>query len=120
MMKAPWQRLRRVVFLVTVLVPLFVIAPLHAKPKITYEIKEVAKHEMLVTFSWHVTIQSDKSWDGCDLKISFRDSKGEEVYTVKETIALKIGQNDFSGTEICPTDVWERIVKYVTTLDCVF
>jgi hypothetical protein len=96
------------------------IASLQAKPRITYEIKEVAKHALLVTFSWHVTIQSDKAWDGCDLKISFRDSKGEEVYTVKDTIALKIGRNDFSGTEICPTDVWECVVKSVTTLDCVF
>ena len=119
-MKAPWRRLRRVLFPVAVLVVWFAISPLHAKPKITYEIKEVARHEMLVTISWHVNIQSDKAWEGCDLKISFRDSKGEEVYAVKETIALKIGLNAFSGTEICATDTWKRVVKYVTTLDCVF
>jgi hypothetical protein len=100
---------------------LWAVSPLHAKPKITtHEIKEVAKHQMLVTFSWHVDIQSDKAWDGCDLKISFRDSKGEEIYTVKETIVLKVGQNAFSGTEVCQADIWKRVVKYVTTLDCVF
>ena len=120
MRKTTWQRLTSALFPATVLVCLLVISPLYAKPKITYEIKEIAKHQMLVTFSWQVNIQSDKAWDGCDLKISFRDSKGEEVYAVKETIALKVGQNSFSGTEICPTDVWKRVVKYVTTLDCVF
>lgn len=112
--------MRHVLVVVMVLLSFLAIAPLHAKPKITYEIKEVSKHETLVTFSWHVTIQSDKAWDGCDLKISFRDSKGEEVYAVNETIALKIGRNDFSGTEICPTELWEGVVKSVTTLDCVF
>jgi hypothetical protein len=107
--------------LLAVLVSLLVAPPLHAKPKITTnEIKEVAKHQMLVTFSWHVNIQSDKSWDGCDLKVSFRDGKGEEVYSVKETIALKLGENAFSGTEICPADIWKRVVKFVYTLDCVF
>jgi hypothetical protein len=115
------QRLKAAVFLVTVLVCFFRVPPLYAKPKITvHEIKEVAKHEMLVTFSWHVTIQSDEARDGCDLKISFRDNRGEEIYTVKETIALKVGQNAFSGTEICNTDIWKRVAKYVTTLDCVF
>jgi hypothetical protein len=120
MTKTPFQKLRRVLFPVAVLVVGFAISPLHAKPKVTYEIKEVSRHEMLVTFSWHVNIQSDKAWEGCDLKISFRDGKGEEVYAVKETIALKIGLNSFSGTEICATDTWNRVVKYVTTLDCVF
>jgi hypothetical protein len=95
-------------------------APLEAKPKITYEIKEVATHRMLVTFSWDVDIQSDKVWDGCDLKISFHDAKGNEVYTIKETIALKVGRNTFSGTEICSMEVWKRTTKYVATLDCVF
>jgi len=120
MMKAPPRRLRRVLFSVLVLGVWFAVSPLHAKPKITYEIQEVARHEMLVTFSWHVNIQSDKTWEGCDLKISFRDGKGQEVYAVKETIALKIGMNSFSGTEICATETWKRVVKYVTTLDCVF
>ena len=94
--------------------------PLHAKPKITPEIREVARHQMLVTFAWDVTIHSDRAWDGCDLKITFHDGKGKEIYAVKETIALKVGRNSFSGTEICSIDVWTRVAKYVTTLDCVF
>jgi len=114
------QGLRKLISLAAILLCLLVISPLHAKPKITYEIKEVAKHQMLVTFSWHVDIQSDKAWDGCDLKISFRDSKGDELYAVKETIGLKVGQNSFSGTEICSASIWKRVAKYVTTLDCVF
>ena len=94
--------------------------PLHAKPKIAPEIREVARHQMLVTFTWDVTIDSDKAWDGCDLKITFHDGKGKEIYAVKETIALKLGRNSFSGTEICSIDTWNRVAKYVTTLDCVF
>ncbi|MBN2034023.1 MAG: hypothetical protein JW836_12155 [Deltaproteobacteria bacterium] len=94
--------------------------PLHAKPKITYEIREVARHQRLVTLSWDVTIHSDKTWDGCDLKISFHDGKKNEIYAFKETIALKVGRNSFSGTEICPVEIWNRVAKYITTLDCVF
>jgi hypothetical protein len=95
-------------------------SPLHAKPKVECEIKKIAEHSLLVTFSWQVSVNSDKAWDGCDLKISFRDGKGQEIYTVKETIALKVGQNAFSGTEVCQADIWKRVAKYVTTLDCVF
>jgi hypothetical protein len=122
MIKASWKRLKVVFLPVTVLVSFFfVISPLYAKPKITiHEIKEISRHQVLVTFSWHVTIQSDEARDGCDLKISFRDSRGEEIYSVKETIALKVGQNSFSGTEVCHADIWKRIAKYVTALDCVF
>jgi hypothetical protein len=94
--------------------------PLYAKPKVECEIKKVAEHSLLVTFSWQVSVNSDKAWDGCDLKISFRDSKGQEIFTVKDTIALKVGQNAFSGTEVCQADIWKRVAKYVTTLDCVF
>lgn len=96
------------------------VSPLHAKPRVECEIKKIAEHSLLVTFSWQVSVNSDKAWDGCDLKISFRDSRGAEIYAVKETIALKVGRNAFSGTEICRADIWKRVVKYVTTLDCVF
>ena len=119
--KAARHRTRSMIFPITVIACLFLVAPLQAKPKITkHEVEAVAKHETLVTLFWKVVIQSDKAWDGCDLKISFRDSKGEEVYIVKETIALKVGENSFSGTEICPTDTWKSVVKFITTLDCVF
>jgi hypothetical protein len=111
---------RNLLFFLAALACFWVEAPIHAKPKITPEIKEVARHKMLVTFSWEVTVQSDKASDGCDLKISFHDAKGNEIYAVKEVIALKVGRNSFNGTEICSVDVWKRVAKYVTTLDCVF
>ena len=98
----------------------WVSAPLNAKPKITPEINEIARHQTLVTFSWDVTIHSDKIWEGCDLKITFHDAKGKEVYAIKETVALKVGRSSFSGIEICSIDIWKRVAKYVTTLDCVF
>lgn len=120
MMKLPWRRLGNMLLPATVLVFFCVISPIQAKPKVTCEIEEVSKHDMLVTFSWKVGIQSDKTWEGCDLKISFRDGRGDEIYVVKETIALKIGQNAFSGAEICASATWKRVAKYVTTLDCVF
>lgn len=126
-----FQTLRRkmvVHFQTTGRLPLFVlvfsflllVSPLHANPKVACEIKEIARHQSLVTFSWHVIIQSDKVRDGCDLRISFRDSKGEEIYFVRETIALNLGRSVFSGTEVCALESWKRVVKYITTLDCVF
>lgn len=120
MIKTFSQNIRGISFFLAAFACFCVNAPLHAKPKITPEIREVARHQMLVTFSWDVTIQSDKAWDGCDLKIVFHDAKGNELYAVKETIALKIGSNSFSGTEICSVSIWERRARTVTTLDCVF
>lgn len=109
---------------VSLLVALFACwlmpSALHATPKVACEIKEVARHQSLVTFSWHVTIDSDKVREGCDLKVSFRDNKGEELYLVSDSVALKVGRSIFSGTEVCPLESWKRVVKYVTTLDCVF
>lgn len=120
MVKTLWRSLRPLPFLLVVLACFCMGAHLHAKPRITYEIKEVAKHKMLVTFTWDVTIDSDKPWDGCDLKISFHDGKGNEIYSLKEAIALKVGRNSFSGTEICSVEIWKRVAKYVATLDCLF
>jgi hypothetical protein len=91
-----------------------------AKPIVKCDVKEVAKHELLVTLEWRVSIFSDKAWDGCDLRISFQDNKGQEIFFIKEILKLKTGQNEFSGTEICRRDDWKRSVKYVTTLDCQF
>ena len=91
-----------------------------AKPIVKCDIKEVSKHPLLVTLEWRVSIFSDKAWDGCDLRISFQDNKGQEVYFVKEILKLKVGQNEFSGEDICNRDVWKRVAKYVTTLDCQF
>ena len=91
-----------------------------AKPIVKCDVKEVSKHPLLVTLEWRVSIFSDKAWDGCDLRISFQDNKGQEIYFVKEILKLKAGQNEFSGTDICNRDVWKRVLKYVTTLDCQF
>jgi hypothetical protein len=91
-----------------------------AKPIVKCSVKEVSKHQLLVTLEWHVSIFSDKTWDGCDLRISFQDNKGQEIYFVKEILKLKAGNNEFSGTDICSRDVWKRVLKYVTTLDCQF
>jgi hypothetical protein len=120
MIKTPWRTLKILPLLPAALACFWMGTPLQAKPKITYEIREVARHKMLVTFSWNVTIESDKSWDGCDLRISFHDGKGNEMYAIKEAIALKVGRNSFNGAEICSVEVWKRVAKYVTTLDCVF
>jgi len=91
-----------------------------AKPTVKCDVFKVSEHQLLVTFEWRVSIFSDKAWDGCDLRISFQDHKGQEVYFVKEVLKLKVGQNEFSGTDICNRDVWKRVLKYVTTLDCQF
>lgn len=91
-----------------------------AKPTVKCEVIKVSEHQLLVTFEWRVSIFSDKAWDGCDLRISFQDAKGQEIYFVKEVLKLKVGPNGFSGTDICDRDVWKKVVKYVTTLDCQF
>jgi hypothetical protein len=91
-----------------------------AKPRVKSDVVKVSEHQLLVTFEWHVSVFSDKAWDGCDLRISFQDNKGQEIFFVKEILKLKTGQNEFTGTDICSRDVWKRAVKYVTTLDCQF
>jgi hypothetical protein len=100
---------------------LFLISNLaDAKPTVKCDVSKVSEHQLLVTFEWRVAIFSDKAWDGCDLRISFQDNKGQEVYFVKEILKLKVGQNEFSGSDICSRDVWKRVAKYLTTLDCQF
>jgi hypothetical protein len=107
--------------LVLALSALFLVSSLaHAKPTVKCEVLKVSEHKLLVTFEWRVSILSDKAWDGCDLRISFQDNKGQEIYFVKEILKLKTGHNEFSGTDICNRDVWKRVVKYVTILDCQF
>jgi hypothetical protein len=91
-----------------------------AKPTVKCDVFKVSEHQLLVTFEWRVSIYSDKAWDGCDLRISFEDSKGQEIYFVKEILKLKVGQNEFSGMDICNRDIWKRAVKRLTTLDCQF
>jgi hypothetical protein len=107
--------------LLLALYALFFISSLaDAKPTVKCDVFKVSEHQLLVTFEWRVSIFSDKVWDGCDLRISFQDNKGQEIYFVKEILKLKVGQNEFSGTDICNRGVWKQAVKYVTTLDCQF
>jgi hypothetical protein len=99
---------------------LFIASLTDAKPTVKCDVNKIAEHQMLVTFEWRVSIFSDKAWDGCDLRISFQDSKGQEIFFVKEILKLKTGQNEFSGMDICSSGIWKRAVKRVTTLDCQF
>jgi len=109
----------RIIFL-TILGFLVLAPPAHAKPRISCEVQKVAQHKLLVTFAWKANITSDKGWDACDLSISFLDAKGSEVYVVRERLSIKVGENAFEGSGICDRAIWERIRKYITTLDCVF
>lgn len=111
---------RKLAFLLALCALVFTSSLAEAKPKVKSDVVKVAEHQLLVTFQWRVSIFSEKAWDGCDLRISFQDSKGQEIFYVKEILKLKTGQNEFSGTDICSREVWTRSVKYVTTLDCQF
>lgn len=107
--------------LVLILLFLFLIVPIAgAKLAVNCEVKEVRRHEVLVTLSWNANIHSDKKWDLCDLIITLQDLKGEEIYQIRESVELSVGDNSFSGLEICDLDLWKRTEKYTATLDCVF
>ena len=63
------------------LTALFLVSSVaEAKPTVKCEVLKVSEHKLLVTFEWRVSILSDKAWDGCDLRISFQDSKGQEIF----------------------------------------
>jgi len=103
------------------LLAVFLVAsPSWAKPKVTCAVKKVSQHQKLVTFIWEVTVVSDKKWDVCDLRISFLDKGGQELYVVSERMKVPEGKHSFSGHDICERDIWNRISKYLTTFDCVF
>ena len=91
-----------------------------AKPKVTCTVKRVSQHEKLVTFVWEVTVVSEKEWEVCDLRISFLDGKGQELYAVSDRMKIRQGRQSFSGYDICERNLWSRISKYLTTFDCVF
>ena len=106
---------------VLILLFLFIIVPIAgAKLAVNCEVKEVKRHELLVTLSWNAQIQSDKQWDLCDLIITLQDIKGEEIYQIRESVEIKVGDNSFSGLEICDLGLWKQTEKYTATLDCVF
>lgn len=112
--------MRRLLSVCLFLTLLFSALPLGAGPKVDCEVTLISKHSLLVNFSWRVTVYSDKSWDGCDLKISFRDKAGKEIHLVREVIKLAVGNNEYSGNDICDAETWKFIEKRITTLDCLF
>lgn len=111
---------RRAFLLILLFLGILVSGGAEAKPTVKCEVIKVSEHPLLITFEWRVSIFSDRAREGCDLRISFQDAKGQEIYFVKEVLKLQVGPNGFSGTEICDRDVWKKVVKYVTTLDCQF
>jgi hypothetical protein len=107
--------------LALILLLLFIIVPVAgAKLTVNCEVKEVKRHELLVTLSWNADIHSDKKWDLCDLIITLQDINGDEIYQIRQSIELGVGDNSFSGLEICDLNLWKRTEKYTATLDCVF
>ena len=112
--------MRKIWVLCLTLAFLFWVAPLRSETKVKFEITKIAQHPLLVNFSWRVNIYSDKSWDGCDLKISFLDKSGKEIHLIREVVKLRVGNNEYSGTDICDANTWKHTEKRVATLDCVF
>ena len=111
--------MKRILSLSALLV-LVMVQAANAELSVTCDVEEVSRHELLVTLAWKVTARSDKKWDACDLAISFKDKGGNEVFQVKERMVVKIGMNRFSGHEICDTETWSLVRKYVASFDCVF
>lgn len=105
------------VLFVSTLSPAF---PADAGPKVTCEVRVVARHTSLVTFTWDLRVESERAWDACDVIISFVDDKGREVHSLRETVRIKTGRSTFSGHDVCDSGVWDRIARYVTTFDCLF
>ena len=101
---------------IILIMPHFASAELNVKCEVT----EISTHELLVTLGWKVTVKSDKSWDVCDLVISFLDEEGKEVFVITERKKVKVGNNSFSGSEICDSQTWKRVRKYVVSFDCIF
>ncbi len=108
------------ILIMTVLLAIFAAVPAGGEPTLRYNIKKIKQHDRLVTFSWQVTVICDKDHDACDLRISFKDDHGREIYQVRETLKIKTGSNAFEGLEICNSEVWEHLYKSVATLDCIF
>ncbi len=102
-------------FLTCVFPPLAV----DAKPKVDCEIKLVARHPNVVTFTWEAKVEVERDHDACDLIISFQDEKGREIHSLREVLSVKAGRSTFSGHDVCDSDVWNRVTKYVVTFDCV-
>lgn len=112
--------MKRLIIFAGILIFMMTAPIANAKLSVKCEVDEVSSHELLVTLGWKVTVQSDKSWDACELVISFLDEGGKEIFVINETKKVKAGSNSFSGSEICDSRVWKRVKKYVASFDCIF
>lgn len=112
--------MKRLILITGILIFTIMMSPASAKLNVKCEVEEISSHELLVTLGWNVTVQSDKSWDACDLVISFLDEGGREIFVIRETKKIKAGSNSFSGSDICESQVWKRVRKYVASFDCIF
>ena len=89
---------------VLVLLFLFLFIPgLCAEPVVECRIQKISNRTHVVSFSWEVSVYSEKKWEVCDLAISFLDENGDEIHIVHDRLKLNIGNNSFKGIEICET-----------------
>ena len=112
--------MKRLIIIASLLILLITATSANAKLVVKCEVNEVSTHELLVTLSWKVAVQSDKNWDACDLVISFLDDGGKEIFVINETKKVRAGSNSFSGSEICDSQIWNRVRKYIASFDCIF
>ncbi|MFO7785794.1 MAG: hypothetical protein ACQET7_06805 [Thermodesulfobacteriota bacterium] len=88
--------------------------------QVQLDVQEVAKHSVLVTLSWTVTIQADRDWESCELLILFRDDQEREIHRINKMLSVKKGRNEVTGHDICETSVWDRTRKFSGKLNCGF
>ena len=112
-------------FLISIIWAAFLLGliPAPAAPsglQVQLDVQEVAKHAVLVTLSWTVTIQADRDWEGCELLISFRDDQDREIHRITKTMSVKKGRSEITGHDICETSVWDKTRKFSGKLNCGF
>ena len=112
--------MKRLIIIASLIIFLMAAPFASAKLNVKCEVTEISTHELLVTLGWKVNVESDKSWDACDLVISFLDDRGKEIFVINERKKVKVGNNSFSGSEICDSQTWRLVRKYVASFDCVF
>ena len=121
--KVTMPMLRRIscLFLIAVCLAGLVFVPkAAAKLEVELDVQKVAEHSVLVTLTWTATIIADRDWDGCELQISFRDSRDREIHLVTKSLSLKTGRNEITGHEICEVSIWEKTRKFSGKLNCGF
>lgn len=102
------------------LIFVFIATPLYGGPKAQCHIRVISQRDYLVSFSWELSVYSERQHKACVVLISFRDGNGKELFAVTETLDFKQGTNAFQGIEVCQREDWERVSKYVTEVNCMF